>query len=174
MAEYVLQPGDEPADVARSLLERAGSPDGVHWSPRPDVPGGGVFVVTDDEVAAAVAKDRHESRRIEAERIEAAQKAADERDAKADETGLTPLELGFPANAGTDPGSAGEAERNAEATSTPAESDDDADADDEPATDDPETPENEAAMTPADRRAARRAKAATKAAAEKPATEEGK
>ncbi|HEU5111008.1 MAG TPA: hypothetical protein VFT95_20905, partial [Micromonosporaceae bacterium] len=116
MAEYVMQEGDTAAEVARALLDKTDDPGSVHWSPRPDVPGGGVFVVHDEQVAAEVARERAEARQAEADRIAAAQAVAEERDAKADETGMTPAELGFPANAGTDPGSAGEAARIAEVT----------------------------------------------------------
>jgi hypothetical protein len=158
MAEYQMAEDDVPAEVSRALIDKAG-PENVHWSPRPDVPGGGVFVVSDDAAVAHVAQVRAEARRAEAERIAAAQAAAEERDAKADETGMTPNELGFSANAGTDPGSRGEAERNAEVTGD-AEPTEPAEGDEEPAVDDPATADDEAAMTPAQRRAARRAKAA--------------
>lgn len=167
MAEYVLQPDDDPAEVARALLDKAASPDGVHWSPRPDVPRGGVFVVNDEETVAAVTRERGEARRIEAERIAEAQQAADQRDELADETGLTPLELGIPANQGTDPGSAAEAERNAELTA------EDADEDEPVVEDDPATPEDESKLTPAAARRARR-EAKAKADADAPAEEEGK
>jgi hypothetical protein len=174
VAEYVLQPGDDPGDVAKQLIEAAG-PENVHWFPRPDVPGGGVFQVNDEEAIAGVARTRAAARDAETRRIEEAQAAADERDAKADETGMTPHELGFPANAGTDPGSVAEAERNAEVTgdADPEGDGEEVEADDEPvAVDDPAAAEDESKMTPAQRRAARR-KAAAEAAGE-PATEEGK
>lgn len=106
--EYGLQDGDNTADLARELIDRAG-PENVHWAPRPDTPGGGVFVVNDDQAAADVLKARKLRRDAETARIEEAQKAADERDKAIDGTGVTPAEAGFPANSGTDPGSTGQA-----------------------------------------------------------------
>lgn len=109
MAEYVLHPDDNPADVARALLDKASDPSSVMWSPRPDVPGGGVYVVNNEETVAEVSRQFQQQRDAEAKRIADAQAAAEERDAKADETGLTPAQLGFPANMGTDPGAPGTA-----------------------------------------------------------------
>jgi hypothetical protein len=169
-AEYPLRPGDDAADVAQMLLDHAEAPEHIQWAPRPDTPGGGVFVVHDEAVAAEVARLRQEQRDAEAQRIADAQAAADERDAKADETGLTPAELGFPAAGGTDPGSAAEAERNAEVTSTEPATEADTDGDEEPAADDPETPEDESKMTTAQRRKARK----SAPAAAEPSSEEGK
>lgn len=118
--EYVLAEGDNLQEVARDLLEQAASPDQVHWSPRPDVYGGGVFVLSDETIAQRTIERRRARRSEEAAQIEQAQKAADERDAHpAVAEGLaTPAEAGFAANAGTDPGSAGEADRIRETTSS--------------------------------------------------------
>lgn len=142
MAEYVMAEGDTAADVARALLDRAESPDDVHWSPRPDVPGGGVFVVRDEAVVADVAHELAQAR-------EERERAADEGEPEPVPAG--PTEEGVDTSAALDvtPPAAGE---NAAET---VESEDD-----EPATDDPDTPEDESKMTPAQRRAARRAKAA--------------
>lgn len=175
-AEYPLRHGDNPAEVAQMLLDRADAPEHIQWAPRPDTPGGGVFVVHDEAVAADVARLRQEQRDAEAQRIEAAQTAADERDAKADETGLTPAELGYPAAGGTDPGSAAEAQANAEVTadavtSTEPLADEPPAEDEEPVADDPSTPEDESKMTTAQRRKARKA---TAPAAAEESSEEGK
>lgn len=173
-AEFVLQPDDDPTEVARQLLDRAEAPEHVHWFPRPDTPGGGVFVVHDERVAAEVVQARQAARAEQAARIEAAQAKAEERDQAADETGLTPGELGFPAAGGTDPGSAAEMQANADATAEvqAGEGGEEGEpADEEPVADDPSTPEDEskAQSTTAARRAARRNRAA-----EAGAQEEGK
>jgi hypothetical protein len=169
--EYVLVEGDNLQEVARDLLEQAASPDQVHWSPRPDVYGGGVFVLADESIAQRTVERRRARRAEEAARIEAAQKAADKRDSDpAVAEGLaTPAEAGFAANAGTDPGSAGEAERIREATSSDqdaaAQEDED---DDEDEADDDGVPA-ERPLTTAQKRAAAKAakeKAAADAAAE--------
>lgn len=159
MAEYVLKAGENHAEVAGRLLAEVDDPQAVVWSPRPDVFGGGVYVVNDDAAVAKVARDLQQARDDEARRIAEAQAAADERDARADETGLTPAELGFPA-------------------SLPPS---DAEEDGEPVEDDPSTPEDESAQTPAQRRkAARLAKAqqeqadAEKAKSDADASEEAK
>jgi hypothetical protein len=149
MAEYVLKEGEEHADVARRLLAESDDPNGVLWAPRPDTYGGGVYVVNNEETVAKVARDLQQVRDDQAKRIADAQAAADERDAKADETGLTPSQLGFPANSGSDPGAPG-------TEGTPQDDDED----DTPVEDDPATPEDESQMTPAQKRkAARLAKA---------------
>lgn len=152
MAEYVVGPDEDVVTVARELLAAAGDPAGIDWSPRPNAhPHGGVFVLPEDraeEIIAAVAKRRDE----QAARIEAAVSAALARDAKADETGLTPERSGFPAD-------------------TVVESDEDAeDAADEATVDDPTTPEDEHAQG-ADRAAKRRA---ARKAAVAPAADEQK
>jgi hypothetical protein len=150
MAEYVIKEGEDHADVARRLLAESDDPNGVVWAPRPDTYGGGVYVVNNEETVAKVARDLQQARDLEAQRITDAQAAADERDAKADETGLTPAQLGFPANAGTDPGAPG-------TEGTPSEVDEDDDAETgESVEDDPATPEDESQMTPAQRRKAAR------------------
>lgn len=193
MAEYVMHPDDNPVEVVRGLLDKVDDPAKVMWSPRPDVPGGGVYVVNDEEAVAAVVAERKAARDAEAQRIADAQAAADKRDAKADETGLTPSELGIPASTGTDPGAPGTAGvlatpeaaqrgdgllapeiaqtptvQNADGTVSPADAstadEAAADAEDgEPVADDPATPEDESKMTPAQRRAAKRAAAAAEA-----------
>jgi len=194
MAEYVLREGDTHTDVARRLLAEVDDPQAVVWAPRPDVFGGGVYVVNDEAAVAKVVADLQAKRDDEAKRISAAQAKADERDARADETGLTPAQLGFPANAGTDPGAPGTAgtlatdeaahrgdgllapetaqtETVTNADGTVSEVNDE-EVSDEAVTDDPATPEDESKMTPAQRRrAAREAKA--KADAENVASTEG-
>lgn len=177
--EYVLVEGDNLQEVARDLLEQAASPDQVHWSPRPDVYGGGVFVLSDETIAQRTVERRRARRAEEAAQIEASQKAADERDSHpAVAEGLaTPAEAGFAANAGTDPGSAGEAERIRQDTAaqqlTPEE-ESDADEDDE-TDDDDETPDDgvpaEKPLTTAQKRAAKKA-AAERAAADKAVADE--
>jgi hypothetical protein len=58
MAEYVLGPGEDQATVSRQLQEHAGErANEVQWSPRPNVPGGGVFVMPDD-MADGLTSDR--------------------------------------------------------------------------------------------------------------------
>lgn len=177
--EYVLTEGDVLQEVARDLLEQAASPDQVHWSPRPDVYGGGVFVLADEGIAQRTIERRRARRADEAARIEAAQKAADERDSDpAVAEGLaTPAEAGFAANAGTDPGSAGEAERIAAVTSegdadaAVQQGDDESLSTEEDADDDGEPVEKP--LTTAQKRAAKKA-AASKAADEQAAADEEK
>lgn len=167
MAEYILKDGENHAEVAQRLLAEVDDPQGVVWSPRPDVYGGGVYVVNDEAAVAKVSADMARARDEEAQRIAEAQRLADERDAKADETGLTPTELGFPANVGTDPGAPG-----TEGTaSVPDE--DDSDEGDEVVVDDPSTPEDEAAMTPAQRRKATRERKQAEEAAAAEASNDG-
>lgn len=177
--EYMLEPGQSHEELAQDLLSQAGDPSQVTWSPRPDVFGGGVYVLADEGIAQRTRELRKARFDAEAKRIEEAQAAADRRDSnEAVASGLlTPAEAGFAANGGTDPGSAGAAERNAadvKAGQTPdapkdaaistdtveerqvaAEQDgDDAEADDEDA-------EDEKPLTPAQKRAAaKKAKAA--------------
>jgi hypothetical protein len=174
--EYVLEPGQTHEELAQELLAQAASPYQVHWSPRPDVYGGGVYVLADEGIAQRTREAMQARRAEEAQRIADAQKAADERDSQEDVASglLTPAEAGFSANAGTDPGSAGEAERNAAATADeePVADDEDGDeADEEPVADDPATPGDESKMTPAQRRAAAR-RAKQEAAAQASPTEE--
>jgi hypothetical protein len=159
MAEYILKDGESHEEVAQRLLAEVEDPQGVTWSPRPDVYGGGVYVVNDEAAVAKVATDMARVRDEEAQRIAEAQRLADERDAKASETGMTPTELGIPANRGTDPGAPG-----TEGTASNPDEDDSDKGDD---SDDPSTPEDESTMTPAQRRkAARERKAAEATAAE--------
>lgn len=154
--EYPLQEGEPIHGLARELLDAANDPSQVAWSPRPDTPGGGVFVVTDETVAQRVLDRRRERAQGEQDRINASLAAADERDSsEAVASGLlTPAEAGFAANAGTDPGAPGtEGERL---------DDEESDEDAEPTEDDPATAEDESApkTTAAKRRAAKAAKAA--------------
>jgi hypothetical protein len=161
MAEYVLSEGDTHVEVARRLLAEVDDPQAVVWAPRPDVPFGGVYVVNDEAAVAKVAAEMKTRRDAEATRIADAKAAADERDARASETGLTPAQLGIPANTGTDPGAPGTA-----GTLAPVDGDG-ADAEDaEPVEDDPATAEDESKMTPAQRRKAKRDREAAKAAAD--------
>lgn len=154
MAEYVLKRGEDHADVARRLIAEVDDPQAVVWLPRPDVYGGGVYSVRDERAVAKVARDLQQDRDDEEQRIAEAMRLADERDARADETGMTPTELGFPA-------------------SLPPVVEDDEEADEEadtdkPVFDDPATAEDESAMTPAQRRRAARKAKAPEAAAEPP------
>jgi hypothetical protein len=151
--EYVLEPGQSHEELARDLLEQAASPNQVTWSPRPDVFGGGVYVLADEGIAQRVREVRAARREEQAKQIADAQAAANERDASADVAAglLTPAEAGFSANAGTDPGSAAEAARNAENTGDA----DDAEDEEEAAEEATETPaEEEKPLTPAQKRAA--------------------
>lgn len=159
--EYYLQEGDVHADVARDLLEQAANPEQVHWSPRPDVPGGGVFVLAEEGIAQRTLAARRAKRLDETARIKAAQAAADERDSDpAVAEGLaTPSEAGFPASGGTDPGAAAVTEEHG---------DDEEPLDDEDADDEPDEAE-EKPLTPAQKRAA--ARAARQQAAEESKTE---
>lgn len=162
MAEVVLQEGDTHEGVARSLLAKVGDASAVAWSPRPDVYGGGVYVVADESAASAFVRERQQRQDEQAAAIKKAQEFAEERDAKASETGATPAELGFAANIGTDPGAPG-------TEGTPSE----VDEDDEDETEDDETSEDSAEprkQTTAQKRSARRA---AKNADEAP-SEEGK
>lgn len=142
MAEYVLAEDDNQEEVVRQLLKEADDPSAVAWSPRPDVPHGGVYVVP-DPVAEKVLAARRAVRDTEAKRISDAQAAAEKRDSnEAVASGLaTPAEAGFPADLVDD--------------ETPE------DAADEAVVDDPNTPVDE--HTEAQDRVARR-RAARKAA----------
>lgn len=164
MTEYVLGPDEDQQEVAQRLLAAAKNPGAIAWSPRPNAhPHGGVYVLPEDEaeaIIAAVAKQRDAERA----RIEAALTAAEERDAKADETGLTPEQLGFPAAVGGDPGApgteGGEAQAAGAVTPETVPDADPADEADEAIVDDPNTPQDEhvdAQNRVAKRRAARKA-----------------
>lgn len=154
MAEYVLSEGEDQEKVAQELLANADHPDHVIWRPRSGVPYGGVYEI-EDGLAERLIAHRRAVAEAEAERIEAAQAAADERDtAEGVAEGLvTPLEAGFAASTGTDPGAPPPA---------PVEGDDLDDAEeadgDEPAATDPadEPAADEATETPARRKNARR------------------
>lgn len=153
--EYYLQEGDTHESLARDLLEQAANPDQVHWSPRPDVYGGGVYLLSDGSIAERVREARAARRAEEGKRIEASLKAAAERDSHEDVASglLTPAEAGFAASI------------------SPAETageDDAADEDEEPEGAD-EEPER---LTPAQKRA--RTKAQKQAEAEKAAADEEK
>lgn len=104
MAEIYVKDGETKEEVARRLLDQAAHPDHVVWQPRSGVAEGGIFYVPDDEVDDLVARvqaKRDAERKLTEQRIA----AADERDAKVADTGLTPDQLGFSANATGDPGS---------------------------------------------------------------------
>jgi hypothetical protein len=98
VAEIVIQADDDQGQVARDLLGKAGdSPERVVWTPRPNVPHGGVYVV-DEGLADEYRQLVLQRREAEASAIEARLAAAEKRDAEVADTGLTPAELGFPAN----------------------------------------------------------------------------
>lgn len=167
MTEYVLGPDEDHQTVARRLLDAAKDPASVMWSPRPNThPHGGVYVLADEEAEAIIEAVRKQ-REAETARIEAALSAAEERDSRADETGLTPEQLGFPGASGSDPGAPGTASGEAQAGGVVSEetvppSDDPQDAADEAVVDDPSTPQDEHAEAEnrvARRRAARKADA---------------
>lgn len=67
-AEYTVGEGQTVGELARELLDTAREldrdPSVIAWTPRPDTDGGGVFVVTDTEVAQRVLERRQ--RRAEA------------------------------------------------------------------------------------------------------------
>jgi hypothetical protein len=161
--EYYLQEGDTHESLARDLLEQAANPEQVVWRPRPDVFGGGVYELADEAIAQRVREVRAARRRDEAAQIEASQKAAEDRDSHEDVASglLTPAEAGFPANAGTDPGSAREAEE--------AEEADDEEVVEDEADDEPSEGDDEPRLTPAQKRAATRAEKAKKQAEAKQA-----
>lgn len=142
MAEYVLTHGDDPAEVARLLIDNSDDPDHVHWYPRPDVPAGGVFVVQDDAVAASISQEMARRRSV----------------AEADR-----LDLG--ADSGADSVEVVDADE-VDETAGQGDGDEDGEPDSGEVVDDPATPEDESKMTPAQRRAARKAKAAAPAPAE--------
>lgn len=158
--EYVLTEGDVLQEVARDLMDQAESPDQVHWSPRPDVYGGGVFVLADEGIAQRTVAARRARRAEQAAQIEAAQKAADERDSDpAVAEGLaTPAEAGFAADRAVAPAPLEDA-------------DDDEDAEDDEADDDEDAEPVEQPLTTAQKRAAAKA-AKQKAAADAAAAEE--
>jgi hypothetical protein len=83
MAEYVLAPDDIPQEVAAALLAEAGEARAseVTWSPRPDTPHGGVYVVPDD-VATKVLTARTKAKAT-ADAAAAKQRAADKTKADA-------------------------------------------------------------------------------------------
>ena len=162
MAEIYVKDGETTESVARRLLDQAAHPDHVVWQPRSGVDAGGVFVVPDDEVddlMARVEAKRAADRRDTEVRIA----AANARDARVADTGLTPAQLGFAANADA------------------AAEDDDADDDEpDPLADEPgqappsadEEPKlSRAEQRRRDRRAAAEA-AAQEAAAKSPAADE--
>lgn len=144
MAEYVLAEDDNQEEAVKRLLAEADDPNAVTWSPRPNTPHGGVYIVP-DPVAEKVLAARRAEREAEAKRISDAQAAADKRDgSEAVSSGLaTPEEAGFPAD-------------------LPVADDDSEDGADEATVDDPSTPNDEHAEAQdrvAKRRAARKAAA---------------
>jgi hypothetical protein len=146
MAEYVLAEDDDQEQVVQGLLKDADDPASVSWSPRPNTPHGGVYIVP-DALAEKAIKARQDRRDAEAKRITDAQAAADKRDTDpAVQAGLaTPSEAGFPAD-------------------TVVTEDTPEDAADEAVVDDPSTPEDEHAEAEnrvAARRAARKAAGST-------------
>lgn len=82
MAEYVMGRDDDQAEVSRSLLEHAGPERAaqIEWRPRPNVPGGGVFVMPDD-LADGYTSDRL-SRLDDNERGDRIEEATDGRTAE--------------------------------------------------------------------------------------------
>lgn len=75
MAEIALTDEDNHQEMAQELLKAAGDrPEDVVWSPRPDTPRGGVFVVP-DELAERFAPEWETRRQAKAE--EAAEAEAD-------------------------------------------------------------------------------------------------
>lgn len=164
--EYALGPDDTHESLAKDLLEQAEHPGQVTWSPRPDVHGGGVYVLADEGIAQRVREVRYARRAEDARKQEAAEAFAKTRDESPDvaEGLATPAEAGFPASIGGDPGAAG-------TETAPAETvEDEGPADEEPADDNSTTPEDESRQTPAQKRAAKR-EAAKKAEAEAAAAE---
>lgn len=151
--EYYLEEGDTHESLAQELLAQAENPDQVHWAPRPDVHGGGVYLLADAGIAERTRAARQAQRDEDARLIADALAAAKARDEDPDvASGLaTPAEAGFPASI---------------VPTEPAEDD----ADEEPTPDDPATPEDESKMTPAQKRAAakkaKQEEAAAQAAAE--------
>jgi hypothetical protein len=104
VAEIYVKDGETKEEVARRLLDQAAHPDHVVWQPRSGQEAGGIFYVPDDEVDDLIARVEAK-RNAERQETERRIKAADERDAKVADTGLTPEQLGFSANAVGDPGS---------------------------------------------------------------------
>jgi hypothetical protein len=164
MAEYVLHEDDDQQEVVRELLAKTDHPGQVTWSPRPDVPHGGVYVVPED-LATEVLASRKAAREAQVQRIADAQAAADERDShEAVAQGLaTPAEAGFPASVGGDPGAPGTEDGTVKGGTfhpavdeTETEGELAEDAADDAVVDDPSTPEDEAA-TAQKRREARAA-----------------
>lgn len=102
--EYFLQEGDNVTDVARALIDQAAEPDDVHWMPRPDTIGGGVFVLRDatiaERVQAKLRADAEEAARVAAdERARHAAEEEDDEDEGDDTADETPAEPGKPLTA---------------------------------------------------------------------------
>lgn len=167
--EYYLEEGDTHESVARDLLEQAEHPDQVHWSPRPDVHGGGVYLLADHGIAERARQARQARRAEEAQQIADALAAAEERDSHPDvaEGLATPAEAGFPASLTP----VTEADAAAAADAEAADEAEDADAADAEAEQDGEAPAAPK-LTPAQKRAA--AKKAQQQAAADEATDEEK
>jgi hypothetical protein len=103
MAEYIMAEDETAAEVARALLDQAASPDDVHWSPRPDVPGGGVFVVRDEEVVARVVAARAHARAEAEQPPPSAEPAGEEADEEPGDEETEPLTEGDEEPAVDDP-----------------------------------------------------------------------
>lgn len=163
MSEYVLGVDENPEQTVRELLAHADDPASVVWSPRPDVPHGGVYVIP-DALSEKVLAARQAVRDAQAKQIQQGLDFAEQRDSHdAVVQGLaTPAEAGFPAAVGNDPGAPG-----TETGPNPLVPDDRSDeeraqdAADAAVVDDPSTPQDEKAE--ADQRAEER-RAARKAA----------
>lgn len=170
--EYYLEEGDTHESVARDLLEQAEHPDQVHWSPRPDVHGGGVYLLADHGIAERTRQARQARRAEEAQQIADALAAAEERDSHPDvaEGLATPAEAGFPAS--LTPASEAEADAAAVADAEAADEAEEADAADAAAEQDGEAPATPK-LTPAQKRAATK-KAQQQAAADEAAADEEK
>lgn len=107
MADIIIGPDESKEQVARELLDQAEHPDHVIWRPRSNTPHGGVFEVPDDEVEALVAR-REAAQQASQQLVQDRLDRAAERDDLASRTGLTPAELGFPANGPEDTASIGQ------------------------------------------------------------------
>jgi hypothetical protein len=90
--EYPLQEGDDPVKLAQDLIEQATDPDHVHWYPRPDTAGGGVFVLADPTIAERVRAKRQADAEAEAQAklAKAAEAETDDEGDEPDETGDEP------------------------------------------------------------------------------------
>lgn len=78
MAEYVLAEGDDLEKVVQGLLADADDPNDVVWSPRPNTPHGGVYVVPDALAEKAVAARKARETQAETAEDETSAEEADE------------------------------------------------------------------------------------------------